>query len=278
MLSPHIIQCIFFLGSAAAKAAEEGLQDNSDNDSEEEEEFIASEQEDEDSDLDGDEESDEEEIMPKTPASSKKKATPKKATAEGDLSSRMSRMQVSASKEFSMSFKCPYILSQYNEGVDQMVKVELFVPTLPQSFFLPDVVDAGKQLEVRVQVPNFFADEDRVIESNNHVAGFNQNTHEAQAFKDVCERIDTHYGMSNEIFGDEPQLIVLPFVCEERVVEWEVQAYPNDDDDLTNNLGGQQFYLVMRVVLRKLKTKRRTAGGFRVVGGNAAPMQQQANP
>ena len=34
-------------------------------------------------------------------------------------------------------------------------------------------------------------------------------------------------GMKSTIFG-KPMEIVMPFVCEERIVDWEIQAYPND--------------------------------------------------
>jgi hypothetical protein len=44
-------------------------------------------------------------------------------------------------------------------------------------------------METSIRAPGFFTDEKRVLKSRSGVNGFNQNTHEAQAFKDVCEQI-----------------------------------------------------------------------------------------
>jgi hypothetical protein len=79
--------------------------------------------------------------------------------------------------------------------------------------------------------------------------------------------ISKHCGFNQPLFGDNPMNVVLPFACEERLVSWELQAYANDLGDLTDNCGGQQFHGILVVILRKLGTKRKTAGGFRVVGG-----------
>lgn len=259
-------------GSARAQAAAEGtnLEDISDDD-DDANEFVDNEEE-EDIDLDADdfseeEEEEEEEDTKMPPKTARKKTPPKKyADTADDLSSKISRMKVNEAKPFFMCYKCPFIMTTYNEGLDIMVKIEFFVPTLPREYFIPDVVNGGWGCELRIQVPGFFVSEERVIVSNNHLQGFNQNTHEAQSYKDVCEKIDAHFGMTDMIFGDEPQVADLPYQCEERVVSWEIQGYPNDLGELTDQFGGQQFHQVLAVVMRKLKTKRRTTGGFRVVG------------
>ena len=63
---------------------------------------------------------------------------------------------------------------------------------------------------------------------NHGVAGFNQNTHQAQAFKGRSEEILSDNNMNlSSIFG-RPMEIAMPFVCEECIVSWEVQAYPNE--------------------------------------------------
>eukprot|EP00977_Amphora_coffeiformis_P016676 scaffold5220_cov188-Amphora_coffeaeformis.AAC.8 len=192
-------------GSAVAQAAAEGVA--LDDISDDKEEFSEEEEEEE-----------EEEMANLTTKKAAKKATPKKESTTENFSGKMSCMKVSTHKEFSMNFKCPFIMYQYNEGINQMVKVEMFVLTLTQSYIIPDVVANGMQLKVCIRVANFFVDEDRVIESNDHRVGFNHNTHQAQSFKDVCECIDLHYGMVNEIFGDSAQMVDLSYQCEERVV------------------------------------------------------------
>jgi hypothetical protein len=67
-----------------------------------------------------------------------------------------------------------------------------------------------------------------IIQSNEDVDGFNHNTHQAQSFKDQCERIVAAHDMM-AIYG-RPMEITIPFVCEKWLVEWEIQAYPNVKD------------------------------------------------
>ncbi len=204
--------------------------------------------------------------MPKTP-SKNNTATPKKSTSSyetgEELPSRLS--QLSIVPAFSMDFKLPFVHYSYNEGLDQMIKVEVLVPILPKEYFIPDLRNDGQTLDILIQVPFKFIDEERVLDSNSDKKDFNVNTYQAQAYKDMCEGIMAKFGKTNSIFG-KPMVIDLPFVCEQRIVEWEVQAYPNDLGTLTDDLGGQQFHAVLSVILRKLKTKRKTTGGFRVIG------------
>ncbi len=61
--------------------------------------------------------------------------------------------------------------------------------------------------------------------------------------------------------------MALPFGCEERIVEWEVQAYPNNLGELSDDLGGQQFFACLDITLWKLpSTKCKTTGGFWIIG------------
>jgi hypothetical protein len=112
----------------------------------------------------------------------------------------------------------------------------------------------------------FITNEKGAIQSNAGVVGFNEDTHYAQAHREQCEDIQAAFGLKNAIIG-KPMQIDMPFICEERIVDWEIQAYPNDLGDLTDDLGQQQFHALLVVFARKLRTKRKTTGGFRVVGG-----------
>jgi hypothetical protein len=95
----------------------------------------------------------------------------------------------------------------------------------------------------------------------------------------LCDEIAAKTNFKSEVFAD-PQFVRLPFVVEERIVSWELQGYTNallDDEggSLTDALGGEQFFFTVYIKLRKLKTKKKTAGGFRIVAaaaGGAAAM------
>ena len=45
----------------------------------------------------------------------------------------------------------------------------------------------------------------------------------------------------DDIIGDL-QRVKLPFKCEQHIVEWEVQAFENESQELTDGLGSTQFY------------------------------------
>lgn len=270
------------VGSEARKAAEEGKvnledqsDDNTDDESEEDSASEEEEEEEEDSEEEEVEDSIDEESTMSTPSKKKtpKKKTPAKTdTSIDDVTAKVSKMKVDAAVPmFSMDYKFPYIMKVFKEDLDEMVGLDLFVHTLPKEYFIPDVVNDGTVLAIRTQVPQFFPSEGRVLATNGG-NGFNHNTYEAQAFKDVCEEIDERYNFMNSIF-DTPMKVKLPFKVEERIVNWEVQAYPNDLGTLTDDLGAPQYHCILSVKLMKLKSKRRTAGGFRIIG--AAPMNEE---
>lgn len=273
---------IFLPGSAAAKA-KQADQVEVDYDSEEDEDYEAGEDQ-EDIDLEDFEEEDNEELLAEeteeemsTPG--RKKRTPKKQynpTPAGespvdDITSSLKKLSVSFTP-FSLNWVFPYTISTYDESDDVMCDVNLFVPTIPKQYFIPDVVQQGKVLAVSTRMPNFFTSGARILVANEGSNGFNQNTSQAQAHKN--EDIDAKYDFKTEVYCD-PQHIHLPFVVEERIVSWEVQAYPNNLTDESNTplidqLGGEQFHFTLYIKLRKHKTKKKTTGGFRIIGGAAA--------
>jgi hypothetical protein len=83
-------------------------------------------------------------------------------------------------------------------------------------------------------------------------------THKATAFKEAAEKLHAHH----ELFDDEtiigtPQRIKLPFKCEEVIVDWEVQAFENDREELTDGLGGTQFCFVLSIDLASVTKARK---------------------
>jgi hypothetical protein len=103
-----------------------------------------------------------------------------------------------------------------------------------------------------------------VFLKSNQGERFNTNTYQAQAWKDVCDEIDTAYNFAKPIIAD-PMKVKLPFHVEEHIISWEVQAYANKNAWITDTLGSPLFHFTLNVKLMKLKSKRRTVGGFRIV-------------
>ena len=60
------------------------------------------------------------------------------------------------------------------------------------------------------------------MKSNHIVIGFNQNSHQAQAFKDQSEEIFANNNiMLTNLFG-RPIEVAMTLVCEEHIVLWEI--------------------------------------------------------
>ena len=205
-----------------------------------------------------------------------KKATPKKVKVQKSalggndlvesISNSLTAVHIDDVPMFSMDYVLPFMISTYNESNDQMATIEVLVPMLPQDSYLVDIVSAGRKVLVNIQVPPIFVDEVRVHQSNVDVDGFNEDTYQAQAFKDRCENINATHRMKNIIFGNLMH-INLPFVCKERIVGWEILAFANDLGEVNQNLNAVQYHAVLAITVRKLRSNLKKAGGFRVVMG-----------
>ena len=141
------------------------------------------------------------------------------------------------------------------------MKIDIFSITVPKEMIHPHVIE-GAMFHLKVQIAASFTMEARIIAAETKTESFKKNTHLAQEFKSQCEAIDKYCNYTKEIFG-APQIIALPFVCEERIVAWEVQAYPIEDASLTDLLGSSQLFQTISVTLRKLRHKCRIIGGFK---------------
>ena len=170
-------------------------------------------------------------------------------------------------KNFGIDFVMPFIMYDYINADRRYVTCDYLVLTLNKENFSPRVSANGKELLVGTNVPSFFQDKARTMIANQSKnARFTSNTHKATAFGEVVRRMNDSLNWPDELNG-AVQRTALPFPCEEDIVSWEVQAFENDDDDLTSNLG-QQYFFVLSVELvsaEKMKTSK-AAGGFVLFG------------
>ena len=170
-------------------------------------------------------------------------------------------------KNFGIDFVMPFIMYDYINADRRYVTCDYLVLTLNKENFSPRVSTDGKELLVGTNVPSFFQDKARIMIANQSKnARFTSNTHKATAFGEVVRRMNDSLNWPDVLNG-AVQRTALPFPCEEDIVSWEVQAFENDDDDLTSNLG-QQYFFVLSVELvsaEKMKTSK-AAGGFVLFG------------
>jgi hypothetical protein len=85
---------------------------------------------------------------------------------------------------------------------------------------------------------------------------------------------DHHESFDEDDSVGDPQRIKLPFQCEQHIAHWEVQAFENDSQELTDGLGGSQYYFVLSVDLasvvlmeRKKRRRREASVSFHLLRG-----------
>jgi hypothetical protein len=188
-----------------------------------------------------------------------------------DITSNISNMSVvdkPAQQKFSMDAQFPFICYDYLSKGRRRVSVDFLIMTVSKDMVRPKMAANGLELHVGVAVPSFFADENRLMTSNDGDPGFTEDTHKATAFKEAATKLHEHYQSfdEEEIIG-AVQRIKLPFKCEENIVDWEMLAFENEDTGLTDGLGPPQFYFVLSVdLVSTIKPReKKKKGGFRVI-------------
>jgi hypothetical protein len=200
--------------------------------------------------------------MPPKRAAAKKAA---KATVD-DVAESMLNMSISNKgtyKSWSMDFSFPYMIKTFLYDSRECCLIDLLVPTTHEDHVHPRIVSKGTYLAVGVAVPDFFPEEERVLVA---AGNDNVNTNQATAHTKVVQNIRKAFNDVTEILGS-PQMIKLPFECEEQIVQWENQLF-HGDEAVTGALGEQQYYCVFSIFLHSTKRPagRRNRGTMRVVG------------
>jgi len=277
--------------SKSKKATEEVEEEEEE---EEEDEDYEDEEEEEDDELsydeseagvprkvvaDAEEEDEDEEEEAKMPAKRKSKTPPRKAkaatpsktatTSVDDLAGAVAGIGLEDAFSHSMNFVQPHMKFPHIEAGRKTINIELFVPALPNNFFRVRLLPCQQILHIQIKVPGIFVDKNR----QTHALGgddFNRNTHQNTAYSQCVDSVEETYddgtseGRRIDIWG-APMEFKLDFKCEEDI-DWEVQFFPNDEGDLIDTLGGQQFFAVLVMKLTSVeKPKARNAGRVRVV-------------
>ena len=270
-----------FFGNTAEKEADESSEEGSDYEDEGEEDIDLEDFEEADeADLlaesdadepdDEEEEEEEEETMPPKKKAAPKKATRsparKKASSVEDLNAGVEGMSLTKDK-YSMNGTYPFILSSHFDDRREFCRVDFFVPTLPTSSFKVKVSEDKLKLLVYTVIPLKFVSEVRLDQTNTDDAEFNASTHENTAYKKIARTIKKdHQDERNPqltVIG-EPQIIDLPFPCEDEV-EHNVEYHSNRAMAAVIQ-NHRQFMAVLAVHLTSVeKPQDDVRGGFRIV-------------
>ena len=192
---------------------------------------------------------------------------------EDHLTEDFGKMSVASTTPFSLGVQFPYLLYSYKEDDRDRVTVDFLVVAQAQDAFRPVVPPGGTELHVGMALPKFFIDRTRLLEAKAGDATFTINTNKATSFSAVVEKVEASAGITDDNRDTEsfellstPMKVKLPFVCEEEIVEWEMQAFQNNDVDFTDACAGLQYFFILTVTLQSVvKKKERKAGGFRVI-------------
>ena len=162
----------------------------------------------------------------------------------------VSNISSSAKKACCMDVQLPYFLYNYVKDGHNYCSVDFLVMAMPREMVCPKVAPGGMVMQLGIVVPPRFVMEERLVQANEGDHSFNSNTHKATAFKAICEKIAVHHGEGTKeepILG-KPQDVPLPFKCEDKIVDWEIQGFP-EEWGLSDAIGHQQFHFVISIDL-----------------------------
>jgi len=202
-----------------------------------------------------------------TPAPSFEEYHPPSVNELAELIGTMSVNNPSSSGATNLSVQFPFISYQYVEDGRKMVSYDFLVIGASKDQYRPKVTGNGGELHVGMVLPRFFVDPNRLLLANSHVGGFNANTNKSTALEEVGAKV-TNGLQENDLLFANPMTVKLPFKCEEDIVEWEIQAFHNEDEVWTLEAGSQQYFFVLSVGLRHVEKIRKNTkkGGFRIIG------------
>lgn len=211
---------------------------------------------------------------------------PEKAETEEELASNFSKMSLTV-KEFQIDQVLPHLMYSYVEDDRRRVVVDFAIPPTNKKCVKVEMAPGGQVLEVKMAVPSFFLKKGRLMAAHLDKANFTHNTHKATAFDELVTKIrkkhgkdeyDDEDGEEELIFG-APMKVKMPFPCEEEIVNWELQAFDMEDEDLLSEIGEMQYAFVLSVELVSVeKKKKKRKGGFRVVGSPSGRTTGTAPP
>ena len=145
---------------------------------------------------------------------------------------------------------------------------------MPKEMFRPKVAPGGMVLQLGIVVPPRFVTEECLVQANEGDHSFNSNTHKATAFKAICEKIAVHHGegTTEEPILGKPQRVPLPFKCEDEIVDWEIQGFP-EEWGLSDAIEHQQFHFVISIdLVSVMKARsRKKKGGLRIFASPTTP-------
>ena len=209
----------------------------------------------------------------KTPPRSAKKTPPRSAKKKAEaainqVTSAVYALSVEDEKLYSFQFIFPKVAYTHITNRRKVYTVELFVPTLPNSYFRPGVKNDGCILAVSARCPDIIVHPKRQVVTFQDQDDFNDNTHANTAYQEVANSTlaDEKYNDGSDelqLWSDQIEFI-LPFKCEQEL-RWEVQNVPNNLEGITDELGQQYFSILAIRCISVEKPKSLNRGGRRII-------------
>jgi hypothetical protein len=209
------------------------------------------------------------------------------------LTKQFAQMSVQKAN-FSMEFKCPFIMYDYVVNGRKVVTVDFLVVNQHRRFFRL-AITGGKVLELKIVVPPIFYSPHRLAVSHEELSGFDHNTHKATAFHSRCKEIKKSLGVAtNDDEAEEfevqagKQCVQLPFEVEEQFFDgasvngtgYEVLVMDNEDQRLYDELGEEsatQFFVLSVDMVHIEKEKHRVVGAMRKIKTGTQRARRQAD-
>ena len=123
----------------------------------------------------------------------------------------------------------PIIYKWLDKDGRQILTLDFLVSGLPEESFRPSVTRNGLYLEVATVVPPFFLSKLRVIQTTEESSKHKANQHKVNSFAKVVAELKAKHEYNPIVHH---MRVKLPLKVDRDKVDYELQVFPHDDDDL----------------------------------------------
>ena len=193
---------------------------------------------------------------------------------------RMKLKKVARSKvSYNLTNDATYLVYDFMQDGVHYCCVDLLVLTMGRDKFTPKVMSGGNAVTIGMIVPDFFFKYDRLEQANQGRKAFNKNSHRATAYEKAL--LDMRRDLRVKKGGNiqNPKVVIqLPFECEESIIEWVVDGFQNDDEEVVRaNHPDIQVYYVLTMTLKsseKMESDEEKKGTSRIYKSPVRTMRE----
>ena len=177
----------------------------------------------------------------------------------------------SVKKRFNLNVKFPWFSYHFKEDGRRRFVVDFMVPLLNKKHFCPFVTRSGESLHLHTMLPEFFFDQDRLLDAFSDDTDFNKNNHCNTSYEDLLKEINKERSAKKELYSSDI-IIKLPFKVEESELKWKLLIFESDECKLAKSCNNSfQSHAILLVEVPSIEREKTPLkeGGVRIIKKSA---------